>query len=195
MNHVCRGDTKSIVQCLQKQQSFTLDALASAFRLRQNNGHGLSFLTEDFNVSLDSLSAVTKAGTARIPDLLYQICHDKTVVHVDSTPLQNLAKRMLRVCRASLDYIIQTIPLTIARQRLEELHHIQKVLLNRYQHSQNVQGINALSDFQKRKWPTIEMKLSLLVFAALNPGIGSRRTMDLCKRCGLLPKKSKGEYT
>ena len=121
--------------------------------------------------------------TTVLPQILYDLCHDKTVECVDSTPLQHLAARLLKVCRANLNYLIHTIPLTIATETWYDLEQLKLVLLNRYRTS--MQGINRLQDFSTHNWPEIDPKLSLLVFKGLHPGLVHRRTLKLVQACGL----------
>lgn len=187
LKNVLQGSTKSIVKQLQSSNTNT-----SHFNLWKQEfiDYGSdTFVLNTINV----LNLHHGPGIPRtvIPRVLSEICHDPSVLCVDSTPLQNLAKRILNVMKANLNYIIKTIPLTIAKEECIQLNQQTKMLLNRFQQSNNIQDRNTLKYFRNKKWPFMKIKLSLLILKGLNPGLTHQRTLALAKACGLLKNTSR----
>jgi len=191
------GDTSSLQQWLASFQSnqhrFLIDTMNIGMTKRELNRSSMdisasSSTSKRWNTSNASQRLLgwcpKEEVTTVLPQILYDLCHDKTVECVDSTPLQHLATRLLKVCRANLNYLIHTIPLTIATETCYDLEQLKLVLLNRYRTTR--QGINRLQDFSTHNWPEIDPKLSLLVFKGLHPGLIHRRTLKLVQACGLL---------
>jgi hypothetical protein len=191
------GDTSSLQQWLASFQSnqhrFLSDTMNIGMTKRELNRSSMdisasSSTSKRWNTSNASKRLLgwcpKEEVTTVLPQILYDLCHDKTVECVDSTPLQHLATRVLEVCRANLNYLIHTIPLTIATETCYDLEQLKLVLLNRYRTTR--QGINRLQDFSTHNWPEIDPKLSLLVFKGLHPGLIHRRTLKLVQACGLL---------
>ena len=146
-------------------------------------------LAEYFNVLQPMPTSMSNRPGIRLdintlPKIFHELCQDPTILCVDSKPLQRLGSRFLNVCKASLNVIVQSIPLTISKERNEILMKAERRLLNRYQTYQ--QGVNTLEEFASRKWPTLDAKVSLPVFAALDTGHMHRLTLSIARSVGLL---------
>jgi hypothetical protein len=173
---VHQGRTKKLIDILQRNSGATFIGSLHVSPWPLDKHFDVTSLAE----SIHDLTSTM------IPEVLYSLSVDPTIKCVDSVPLQHLASRFLNVCRASLDLVIETIPATVSAERLKELEIAERSLLTRYQQRHNTEGINSLKDFEKRRWPDFEPKLSLQVFAVLDRGNIHRRTLMLAKACGII---------
>ena len=173
---VSQRKTKLIVQKLQKYHAGAWISLIAS-------NSNLWRLENYFNLLIETSTMKENI----IPKILHELCNDSTIVLVDSTPLQRLASRFLKILQASFQKIIHSIPFIVSKHREEELEKIENRFLNRYQRYK--QGVATLNEFQKRGWPEIDIKLSLPVLAALDCGNVHRCTLKLAKCCGLIKKR------
>ena len=190
LESVHQGRTKKLIDILQKNSGATFVGGLHVSPWPLDQHFNVTSLSTSFlhtsSSSSSSSSSPPILTPLMIPEILYSLSIDPTIKCVDSVPLQHLASRFLNVCRASLDVVIQTIPYTITMERLKELEIAERSLLTRYQQRNNVEGINSLNDFEKRRWPDFESKLSLHVFAALDRGKHHRHALMLAKACGII---------